>query len=427
MHLVQIEKTLDVEVVERQLAELWTDSSGDHKTGDEEVVLRARVANLLVFVPSQELLNHVHELLPELTATHPSRVLMMHGARSAPDNDIEMAVASHFQTDKRSDRKRICCEEVTLRAQGSFVVELPSAALPLLVSDLATFLWWRDAVQVSDKVLQLLMRATDRLVIDSGEFADPRSCLSEMNKLFGQLNQRSQDQVGVSDINWARLTLWRGLLADFYDVPSYHEWFDQIDHVRIDYVAPEQQPDSVAPQALLIAGWLASRLGWSLAGDQPSGENDATLSFKFVRNDLDDSPTVKDGSADRDHRSTVEEGSADRGNNPTVKDGSPDRAVTLELNRVEHGEHIPGKLVRVELRKRSDKPASFTVSRSEDNLHLAAEAKLGSKVHRGRVLPVRNRSAAQLLVREMEILCNDKIYQEALLVATTLIELRNAS
>jgi glucose-6-phosphate dehydrogenase assembly protein OpcA len=345
---------------------------------------------------------------------------MMHGARTAPDNDIEMAVASHFQTDKRSDRKRICCEEVTLRAQGSFVVELPSAALPLLVSDLATFLWWRDAVQVSDKVLQLLMRATDRLVIDSGEFADPRSDLAEMNKLFGQLNQRSQGQVGVSDINWARLTLWRGLLADFYDVPSYHEWFDQIDHVRIDYVAPEQQPASVAPQALLIAGWLASRLGWSLASDQPSEENDETLSFKFMRSELDNRSTAKDDSADRGRGPTVKDGSADWGSSPIVKEGSPDRAVTLELNRVEHGEHIPGKLVRVELRKSSDKPASFTVSRSEDNLHLAAEAKLGSKVHRGRVLPVRNRSAAQLLSREMEILCNDKIYEEALAVATTL-------
>jgi glucose-6-phosphate dehydrogenase assembly protein OpcA len=453
MQLIQIEKTLDVAVVERQLAELWTESSSDRETDDEEVVLRARVANLLVFVPSEELLNHVHELLPELTATHPSRVLMMHGARRAPDNDIEMAVASHFQTDKRSDRKRLCCEEVTLKAQGNFVVELPSAALPLLVSDLATFLWWRDAVQFSDKVLQLLVRATDRLIIDSGEFTDPGSSLTEVNKLFTQESQRSQGRVGISDINWARLTLWRGLLADFYDVPSYHEWFDEIDHVRIDYVAPELAPTTVAPelapttvapelapttvapQALLIAGWLASRLGWSLAGDQPSAKNDETLSFKFVRNDQgnrqtvkDDStdqgssPTVKEGSTDRGSSQTVKEGSTYRGSSLTVKEGFSRREVTLELNRVEHGEQIPGKLVCVELRKSSDKPASFTVSRSVDNLHLVAEAKLGSSVHRGRVLPVRNRSAAQLLSREMEILCNDRIYEEALVVATDLID-----
>ena len=112
----------------------------------------------------------------------------------------------------------------------------------------------------------------------------------------------------------------------------------------------------------------------------------------------------------------------DRGSSPTVQEGSADREIKLELTRVEHGEQIAGKLVRVELRKSSDKLASFTVSRSVDNLHLVAEARLGSKVHRGRVLPVRNRSSAQLLSREMEILCNDRIYEEAIAIATDLID-----
>jgi hypothetical protein len=53
---------------------------------------------------------------------------------------------------------------------------------------------------------------------------------------------------------------------------------------------------------------------------------------------------------------------------------------------------------------------------------VLTEAKLGSNVNRGRVLPVRNRSTAQLLSREMEILCNDQIYQDALKVAASLIE-----
>jgi hypothetical protein len=38
------------------------------------------------------------------------------------------------------------------------------------------------------------------------------------------------------------------------------------------------------------------------------------------------------------------------------------------------------------------------------------------------VLPVRNRSAAQLLSREMEILCNDQIYQEAVAMAARMID-----
>jgi len=127
-------------------------------------------------------------------------------------------------------------------------------------------------------------------------------------------------------------------------------------------------------------------LGWSLINEPLPAKNAQTLIFKFL------SQGVK-------------------------------REITVELNRVERGGGTQGKLVRVELRTNIDKPASFMVARSTDNLHLLAEAKLGQRVHRGRVLPVRNRSAAQLLSREMEILCNDNIYQQALAVATTLITL----
>ena len=375
---IQLEKTLDVEVVEGQLAELWKQIAGGDTSEDEVAVLRARVANLLVYVPNAELLDEVRQMMLELTAVHPSRVLVMHGAREAPDRDIEMSVESYCQTDKRTGAKRLCCEEVTLKAQGKFVAELPSAALPLLVSDLATFLWWRDVAQTNEKVFMSLLRASDRLVIDSVEFEDTQRDLLEINKIF----VAPDFSVGISDLNWARLTFWRGLLADFYDVPAYQEWLDNINHVRIDYVGPERAPETIAPQALLIAGWLASRLQWELAGELQAGKTSQT-SFNCRSKD--------------------------------------DRNIKLELQRVERGERKPGRLVKVELRSGGETEVSFTVARSADNRHLLSETRLGSETHRGRVLPVRNRTEAQLLSREMEILCNDQIYQEAVAVAAQMI------
>lgn len=393
---IELGKTLDVEVVERQLAQLWDETAGGLPANEDAAVLRARVANLLVFVPSDSVLDEVQQLIPELTAIHPSRVLLMRGDRAGEDRDIEMSVTSYCQTDKRTGARRLCCEEASLRASGKFVVELPSAALPLLVPDLATFVWWRDALQVSEKVFDTLLRASDRVVIDSGEFEDTERDLAETNKLFAA--GKSQ-RVGISDLNWARLTLWRGLLADFYDVPAYQVLLDQVDFARIDYVGPEKSPETVAPQALLLAGWLASRLGWTLTDERPLQESGKSISFKFA------------GSGN--------------GGSPEGSEGIADRTITLELNRVEQGEHLPGRLVEVELRSSSidinKEPASFVVARSADNLHVLAEARLGPDTHRGRVLPVRNRSAVQLLSREMEILCNDQICQEAVAVAALLI------
>ena len=394
---IQLEKTLDVELVEGQLAVLWQQIAGHADSGDDVAVWRARVANLLVFVTSDALFDEVRQMMLDLTAIHPSRVLVMLGNWEAPDRDIEMYVESFCQTDKRTGAKRLCCEEVTLKAQGSFVTELPSAALPLLVSDLSTFLWWRARVQTSDKVFASLLRATDRLVIDSAEFEDAERDLLELNKLF---TEEPSSQVGISDLNWARLTFWRGLLADFYDVPAYQPLLNRIDHVRIDYVGPERAPEIVAPQALLIAGWLASRLRWELADEQPlQAQDKTTTSFRFY--------------------------GGESGNSLTVGKDAGKRDITLKLNRVEQGERKPGRLVEVELRtsaQESDKePATFIATRSADNLHLLTEARLGSSTHGGRVLPVRNRSTALLLSREMEILCNDQIYQEAVAMAARMI------
>jgi glucose-6-phosphate dehydrogenase assembly protein OpcA len=378
---IPVGKTLDVELVEQQLVKLWQETS-EAREDNDAAVLRARVANLLVYVSHEGTLANSHEILTELTAIHPSRVLTMGALLDAPDQDIEMTVETVCQTDKRSGAKRLSCEEITLRAQGQFVSELPSAALPLLVPDLPTFLWWRCALDATDKVCDALLQATDRLVLDSAEFADPNRDLIETNKIFAAARY---DHVGISDLNWARLTFWRGLLADFYDVATYRALLDNVDLVQVDYVAPESPELSatLAPQALLIVGWLASRLGWTLAQEQPANSGEQ----KFVV----------------DFASSA---------------GAP---VRVELNRLERQERKPGRLVRVELRSNAPEAASFKVIRSDDNLHILAEAMLGEVTQRGRVLPVRNRSAAQLLGREMEILCNDDIYQQAVAVAAKMI------
>jgi glucose-6-phosphate dehydrogenase assembly protein OpcA len=389
MQQIALGKTLDVEVVEQELAALWHGSTGkarsDQSSGDEgraddeTAVLRARAANLLVFLSDEKSLAEVHELLPELSAAHPSRVLTILGQGEAPDSDIEMFVSALSQKEKPTGAKRLCCEEVTLKAQGSFVAELPSAALPLLVSDLPTFLWWRSVVDSSRKVFSNLLRASDRLIVDSAEFAKPVVELLAINKIF---QQDYETPVGISDLNWARLTSWRGLLADFYDVPAYRASLDAIDNLRISYVGPQADTNAIAPQALLMAGWLASRLQW----------------------------TMLDKPATRDDERTVFEVNNQHGQN-----------ISVELHRVKEAAITPGRLARVELRSLAA-TSGFKVERSTDRECVLTEANLGSDVQRGRVLPVRNRSTAQLLSREMEILCNDQIYQEALQVAANLIE-----
>lgn len=375
---IPVPNTLDVEAIERMLAELWKQTAGHNQAVGDDAVLRARAADLMVFLNDESLLSDTQQIISELASFHPCRALLMAGDRNAAARDIEMYVSAFCASQKHSDSRNLCCEEITLTAHGRFVSELPSAAVPLLVPDLPVFLWWREELGAEDRVFSQLCLAADRVVIDSADFQDAASDFVAVAQL---LKRRGDEAIVLSDINWARLTPWSASLSNFYDVEDYRAELDQITDVRICFVAETGKAPAVSSQALLIAGWLASRLNWKFAGAMEVQRSPRGLAFHFKKND---------------------------------------RLIKLSLNEVQRPAMKSGRLSQIEL-KASDVPATFLVSRSEDGLHLETQTTIGERSYPGRLLPVRNWSAARLLSREMEILCNDKIYEEAIEVAAEMM------
>ncbi|HKS28605.1 MAG TPA: glucose-6-phosphate dehydrogenase assembly protein OpcA [Pyrinomonadaceae bacterium] len=377
---VQVTETLDVQSVERELSRLWAENAGEgaDEPHEEGALMRARVMNLLVYVASDEALSEVNELLSEVTGAHPCRAIVMVAEREAEDVDIEMLVSSYCRSE--GSARNICGEQVTLRARGRFAVELPSAAEPLLVPDLPIFLWWRDRPRLNDEVFRRLSHASDRVVFDSADFLEPYRDLLALSAL---LEKERAAHTGLSDLNWARLTSWRGLLAGFYDVREYRALLDQISRVSIEYVAPEQKPQEIAPKALILAGWLTSRLGWRVAKEQRAEGGAATRTVLMER------------------------------------DG---RAIALEFKSVERSEAMCGWIARVKLEAGDEGTSAFIVARSEDGRCLETQAHAGDERRASRLLVGGDKTEAQLLGRELEILGHDRIYEEAVRSAALLLE-----
>jgi glucose-6-phosphate dehydrogenase assembly protein OpcA len=86
--------------------------------------------------------------------------------------------------------------------------------------------------------LDQLLGVIDRLIVDSTEWDDLPVEYGHLVALF--------ERVAVSDIAWARTSRWRHLLASL--------WPDIADVNRIRVKGTEAQ-------ALLLCGWLRSRLG----------------------------------------------------------------------------------------------------------------------------------------------------------------------
>jgi glucose-6-phosphate dehydrogenase assembly protein OpcA len=113
---------------------------------------------------------------------------------------------------------------------------LDNAVASLRLSSLPAIAWWR-ARELS--VLTALTGLVDRVVLDLPDPADAWALVPDL-----------AEHAPVSDIRWARLTRWRDLVAQFFDMPEVRAgtWT----HLAISGSDPFD--------ARLMTGWLQSRL-----------------------------------------------------------------------------------------------------------------------------------------------------------------------
>jgi glucose-6-phosphate dehydrogenase assembly protein OpcA len=136
-------------------------------------------------------------------------------------------------------------ETVIVDVGDRHVPALDTIVDPLVVTDLPTVLWsphgHPDAVDV-------LLHLAQVVLLDSVDEPDVQDALSRALEL--------EERVYIVDLAWLRSTPWRERVAATFDPAQLRD-----DLPIISAVAVRHHPDSTAA-ALLLVGWLASRLGW---------------------------------------------------------------------------------------------------------------------------------------------------------------------
>ena len=268
---VSTTKGIDVGKIEKELAAMW--KPADEAKGAESGVTRACALNLLVYATVTDDRAGIDEMLDTVCENHPGRTLLLMADRETTEPKLHAYVSTRCRM-LGGNRKQICGEQVTIEAAGGAISTVASAIEPLLVPDVSVFLWWKDIPHYEDKLFNRLIELSDRVVIDSTCFDHPYQDLSRLAQIIRERPQL----MSVSDLNWGRLTAWRTLIASFWDIPDYKPHLDKIDRITIEYDPPDIAPDEIAPTALLILGWLASRLGWKLEG---RGEEQSGTTFQL--------------------------------------------------------------------------------------------------------------------------------------------------
>jgi glucose-6-phosphate dehydrogenase assembly protein OpcA len=372
---VSTTKGIDVGKIEKELAAMWKPADEDAEGSNAESgVTRACTLNLLVYATTEDDREGIDEMLEVVGEQHPGRTLVLLADREAASPRLEAYVSTRCRRLGGSGRQ-VCGEQVTIEAGGAAIETVASAIAPLLVPDTPVFLWWKDIPHYEDRLFSRMTAMSDRVVLDSSCFDNPYEDLRRLHKIIKEHPQF----MAASDLNWGRLTAWRTLLASFWDVPDYRPYLDSIDGVVVEYDAPDVAPAEIAPKALLIVGWLSSRLGWSIMG--ASGAEEGATRFHLRARERDVSVLMRPASRDS------------------------------------HGD---GMLVSITL-SAAEAGAEFHVALSPEGKRLETGARIDGKQAVGRLLAYEQKSEGQRLSRELSLLKRDSIYESALDCASRLI------
>lgn len=211
----------------------------------DETLVPARVLNLVV-VADREWRGEVVNRLERLGEYHASRTILC----TVQDGRRHLDATATVTGDRiATDRVGVLREMVEIEVGTSHLDRIDTIIDPVISSELPTVVW---SPHSRDEAVTALLKIADVILIDTDDpvnFDGPDAALGRAAELL-------DSKVYVVDLAWLRTIPWRERLAGCFENPARRPALDSLKRIYVRY-----HPGSVVAAVLLI-GWLASRLGW---------------------------------------------------------------------------------------------------------------------------------------------------------------------
>ncbi|MCZ6769294.1 MAG: glucose-6-phosphate dehydrogenase assembly protein OpcA [Acidobacteria bacterium] len=363
------QRVVDVPTLEHELNELWERMTEVSSGEDEQAVMRACVANLVVYSSGPDSIGETSQIMAQVTNQHPSRVIVLIAEPDTLKPSLNAMVTAQCHPSGRG-QKQICCEQIIIQAAGQEIGHLPSLVRSLVIADLPVFLWWRDSLDFQAAIFTGLVQSCDRVIIDS---AGLPAAQEGLRTLVALIEERAQVSA-FSDLNWSRLTPWRVLVAGFFDAPECRPYLARLDRVEVESSVRSSHEHSLPAESLLLAAWLASRLKWKSTA-KPRWIDEHTYQWELQ---------------------------------------AQDRTVMIQIKITSSASGAGPGLNSLQLLVENEPSARFSACIALDDQHLESHVTLEGKQEVARVIRFPDEDEAQLVSREMEILGHDKVYEQGL-------------
>lgn len=376
-------KTIEVARIHTAISDCWKTWEAQHPISTvsdagsaEQVYMHTSTVNVIVAVDTEEEAHRAEENLSQLSDYTPSRMLILvRNGRPASNESFSVRVRIEERQPARSVAP-VRLETITIVAPPGNDQSLASLSSPLLIPDLPDVLYVPYGPITDNLLVSGLCELVDILIVDSIWMRETGATLATLAS-----HNTRQDVGDIADIAWSRLHIWRQLTAQFFDQPAALESLDTIEEVQIIFAPMSENGRDGRSSALLLAGWLATRLGWRAPGELVS-------SRKGWRS------TLRSGGQGRSREIVL-----------LLTEGTrPDSCSCIERLQIIAGDHAPG---------------TFAVERtSDDEITTTSELSGAPAVHR--LVHSGCADESSLISQELRRLHEDPTYTAALDFATLL-------
>jgi glucose-6-phosphate dehydrogenase assembly protein OpcA len=255
-------RDVSVDRVAAELGRVWADISRQVEERSGQLPLRMSVLTLIIVARGAAQTRAARGVLAELVEQLPSRAILLEIGRPGSPFDASISANCRYLNAGRA----ACYEVIEVRAPSDRLSAIPSLLVPLELFDVPSFMWWVGEVEFDSSDFRRLAASAKRIIIDSARFDDVPDALASYDGFL----QESETTCTGTDLTWARSTSWRELIAQAFDHPITCDLLGSIQRADIAF------DPSAEAQGLLLTGWLATRLGWTLT-DAARGADETTL------------------------------------------------------------------------------------------------------------------------------------------------------
>ncbi|WP_338255999.1 glucose-6-phosphate dehydrogenase assembly protein OpcA [Dictyobacter halimunensis] len=395
-------KKVNQEQVEGELSTLWHLAS-DNMRISQNMNVRTSVLNFVICAQDIESARRASAILRDLSSTHIARVtlLILDTRSDAPSEVATWITLRSFPI--ISDIMRHHFEQVTVSVSGAAIKYVDNIVQSTLKPDLPVYLWWLNDLPKDHEIFHRLINISNRVLIDSSHFLQPEEQIQDASAIL-----QKSPHCALSDLTWGRVTPWRELIAQFFDIAEYRPYVMGVDSILIEHTvatstqALDHHSNPKNPiRALLLAAWLKTRLGWQLSEDPDDKNLDHETGTYFWH------------MSERNMAKVVTQPLTTAGGK---RSSAPLGGIRITIRPRPLQKSAPGTLCMVHMTSSiNGKQATFTIQRVDDDDHVLTSVEVPGSARPPRTVNIAaTHKESDLLHNELEIMGRDHLYEETL-------------